>query len=233
MGRDFYLRDYLWGPTGFFSSGYCVLFNKESGWVVTLAAALCLVPSTGQCVWSYETYLYHTALWNMVIQYIGSICATHPYSTDRIHLCHTLLSNNFGPPHDNCVFPSHLYAGGQYRSGYFLVKWMTFYELHGYSNGIKWEDDYVKWMWHECNSIGNVKQKICVGQTLQNLPSGFQCSSRGFYVWNRLLTIKKSHGLKNYIWRWRRLYVVGHDDCNVQTKCISLESMSFNNIWGK
>ena len=62
MGRDFYLRDYLWGPTGFFSSGYCVLFNKESGWVVTLAAALCLVPSTGQCVWSYETYLYHTAL---------------------------------------------------------------------------------------------------------------------------------------------------------------------------
>lgn len=27
MGRYFYLRDYLCGPTGFFSSGYCVLFN--------------------------------------------------------------------------------------------------------------------------------------------------------------------------------------------------------------
>ena len=27
MGRDFYLHDYLWGPTAFFSSGYCVLLN--------------------------------------------------------------------------------------------------------------------------------------------------------------------------------------------------------------
>jgi len=169
---------------------------------------------------------------HMVIQYIGSICATHPYSADRVHLCHTLLSNNFRPPHDNCVFPSHLYAGGQWISGYFLVDLMILYELHGYGNGIKWEDDYVRWMWHECKSIGNVKQKICVGETLQDLPSGLRCSSRGFCVWSRLLTIKKSHGLKNYIWRWRRLYVLGHDVCNVQTKCISLESMPFNNIWG-
>jgi hypothetical protein len=27
MGEDFYLRDYLWGPTEFFCSGYCVIFN--------------------------------------------------------------------------------------------------------------------------------------------------------------------------------------------------------------
>jgi hypothetical protein len=27
MGRDFYLHDYLWDPTGFFVSGYRVLFN--------------------------------------------------------------------------------------------------------------------------------------------------------------------------------------------------------------
>jgi len=34
-------------------------------------------------------------------------------------------------------------AGGQYISGCFLVNLMTFYELHSYSYGIEWEDDYV------------------------------------------------------------------------------------------
>jgi len=42
------------------------------------------------------------------------------------------------------------------------------------------------------------------------------------------LTIK-SHGMNNYIWRCTD-YVLGHDNYNDQTKCISLESMSFNNI---
>jgi hypothetical protein len=47
-----------------------------------------------------------------------------------------------------------------------------------------------------------------------------------------VLANKKSHGLMNYIWRWCRLYVLGHDDYNDQTKCISVESMPFDNMVG-
>jgi hypothetical protein len=47
-----------------------------------------------------------------------------------------------------------------------------------------------------------------------------------------VVTIQKSHGLKNYMWTWGGLYVLVHDDCNDQTKCIFLESILFHIIFG-
>ena len=113
--------------------------------------------------------LQGTLLPHTLIKFLGCTCAAHCCLIYRLHLCHiavfnlqgvlvphtlmqltgstyathTLLSNSFRPPHDNCVFHSHLCAGGQYISGYFLVNLMIFYELLSYSYDIKWEDDYV------------------------------------------------------------------------------------------